>query len=168
MTKTFNLQRFDTDMLAPSKKLVAKAIPVDGGWIAQFSAPGLVPRYVGWSQDNPKVFATAEAAEEEARLAAFEVFNKPRETQARGRNVRIAKLSGPEAADLIARAGVTLTWLAHVATSGNVDRVQSWVDGIDNMPHPVRLLLEAIIAHPDLADLFEDITDSVASERRPR
>lgn len=157
----------ESNVLAPSKKFVARAIPVDGGYIALFSIPGLIPRYVGYDQTNPRVFPTAEQAEIEARTAAFKIANSPRETQARGKNVRTEKLSGSDVAILIAEAGLSLTLLAHIAGT-NVNRVQSWIDGVDSMPHPIRLLLEIFKAHPELIDMAESITESVSTERRPR
>lgn len=151
-------------MLAPSRSFVARAIPVQGGFIAQFSAPGLIPRYVGRDQDKPRVFSTAEEAEEAARKAAFEVANRPRKTQARGKNVKVAKLSGPDAAVLIAEANLTLTLCAFLAGT-SVDRVQSWVDGVDSMPHPVRLLLEIFKENPDMIDIAERVTEAVTVPR---
>lgn len=157
----------EVDVLAPSKSFVARAIPVEGGFIAQFSAPGLIPRYIGRSQDNPKIFISAQKAEEEARKAAFEIANSPRKNQARGKNVKIEKLSGPPVAVLIAEAGLTLTLCAHIAGT-SIDRVQSWIDGLDFMPHPIRLLLEIFKAHPEIVDMAEDITDRASIEKRPR
>lgn len=167
MSKLFDLHRFETDMLAPSRSFVARAIPVQGGYIAQFSAPGLIPRYVGMNQDDPKVFATAEDAEEAARKAAFAVANKPRQTQRRGKDVRYEKLSGPDFAVLLAESGLSLTLFAYIYGS-SVDRVQGWIDGADNAPHPARVLLEIFKANPDMVDVAEDVTNAATTDRRPR
>lgn len=156
-------------MLAPSKSYVAKAIPVDGGYIAQFSAPGLIPRYVARSHepDNPIVFDTAEEAENEARRAAFGILNKPRQTQRRGKDVRYQKLSGPEFAVLLAESGLSLTLFAHIYGT-SVSRAQGWLDGADNAPHPARVLLEIFKANPEMVDVAEDVTNAATTDRRPR
>ena len=150
----------------PSKTFVAKAVPCQDGFYAKFSAPGLIPRLVGYQQ-QPKVFATAEAAENAARLAAFEVANAPRKTQRRGKDVRYTKLSGPDFAVLLAESGLSLTLFAYLYGT-SPDRVQSWLDGVDGCPHPVRVLLEIFKRHPETIDTAEDVTEKVTTERRPR
>lgn len=167
MSKLFDPHRFETDMLAPSRSFVARAIPVQGGFIAQFSAPGLIPHYVGRDQDNPRVFATAKEAEDAARLTAIEVANKPRKTQRRGKDVRYEKLTGPDFAVLLAESGLSLTLFSYIYGT-SVDRAQSWVDGLDNAPHPARVLLEIFKANPDMVDVAEDVTNAATTERKPR
>lgn len=154
-------------VLAPSKSYVAKAIPVEGGYIAQFSAPGLIPRYVARPHDpeNPTVFPTIAEAEGAARVAVFGALNAPRKQHARGKNERYEKLSGPDFAVLLAESGLGLTFFAWLYGT-SPDRVQSWIDGTDNAPHPARVMLEVFKAHPNAVDIAEEVTNAVTTNRR--
>lgn len=158
----------EEDLLAPSKTLVAKAIPVEDGYIAQFSAPGLIPRYVSLAHtpSTPIVFDTEEEAENAARKAAFGIFNTPRQTQARGKNVRFQKMTGEEFAVALAEARIGMTLFAYVYGT-SVDRVQTWIDGTDGVPHPARVLLALFKESERNVDIAEEVTDSVTTDRRP-
>lgn len=158
----------ESEVLQPSKTLVAQAIPVEDGWLAQFSAPGLIPRYVTMthSPDVPHVFDTKVEAEEAARKAAFGIFNKPRQTQSRGKNDRYEKMSGPEFAVALAETGVGLSLFAYVYGT-SVDRAQAWIDSTENVPHPARVLLALFKDSARNVDIAEKVTDSVTTARRP-
>lgn len=152
--------------LVPSKSYIAKAVPANGGFHALFSAPGLLPRLVG-AHAAPQVFTSPAAAEIAAMRALYGILNEPRQQQARGKDMRYQKLSGPEFAVLLAETGIGLTLFAHLYGT-SPDRVQSWIDGVDSPPHPARILLELFKRQPVLVDIAEGVTEAVTTERRPR
>ncbi len=153
----------------PSKQYVAKAVPCDGGFHAKFSAPGLYPRPVtrATAPDRPRLFNREIEAQYAAMTALFGILNKPRETQRRGKDTRYQKLTGPELAVLLAEAEIGLSLFAWIWGT-TPDRAQSWIDGADGTPHPVRILLEFFKRHPELIDEAIEITSKVSAERRPR
>lgn len=153
-------------ILAPSKTFIAKAIQTSDGFHAVFSAPGLVPRKVG-RDGHPFAFDSEKEAENAALRALFGALNAPRETQGRGRDTRYRKLTGPEFAVLLAESKIGLTLFAHIYGTFP-DRVQSWIDGTNDVPHPARVLLEIFKAHPKTVDTAERVTEAVATERKPR
>lgn len=156
------------DVLAPSKTYVANAIPRDDGYLAQFSAPGLIPRYVSHAHNNdPIVYDTEEDAKNAARDAMMRILNAPRRTQVRGKNARYEKMTGPEFAVALAESGLSLTLFAFIFGT-SVDRAQQWIDGVDNVPHPARVLLALFRDNPQNVDIAEQVTESVTTDRRPR
>lgn len=162
---TIDLGSDEEDVLAPSKTFVAKAIPTDDGYLAQFSAPGLIPRYVTYAHNNEAVvYPSQDAAEDAAREATFAILNKPRKGHKRGKQEKYQKLSGPDFAVLLAESGVGLSLFAYLYGS-SIDRVQGWIDGLDNAPHPARVLLEIFKADPRMIDIAEVITDSCTTDR---
>jgi hypothetical protein len=153
----------------PSKTYVAKAVPVEGGFHAKFSAPGLIPRLV-MDPDNhnrPRLFMAEQAAQISAMYALYGILNKPRKSHLRGKDVRYKKLDGPEFAVLLAETNIGLTLFAWL-WGCSMDRAQSWLDGTDGTPHPVRILLELFKRHPELVDEAIEITEKVTTERKPR
>ena len=75
-------------------------------------------------------------------------------------------MNGPEFAVALAEAGIGLTLFAYIYGT-SIERAQQWIDGIESVPHPVRLLLELFRAYPTTIDLAESVTDAHTIARRP-
>lgn len=65
----------------PAKLYVAKAVRARGGlWLAQWAAPGQIPRYVN-DEDGPEIFQSEGAAEHAAAICLVDALNaRPRGT----------------------------------------------------------------------------------------
>lgn len=139
------------------------------GFIALWIAPGLVADIVRPDGKTPAIFNT----EFEAELAGWrrmaEVLNGPRlrANKNQGRPERYQRLTGPEFAEELRAAGITPTFFAYLyATSQH--RVLTWIDGSEDLPHPVRVLLALFQADEANVDVAENVTDKVTTERKPR
>lgn len=139
------------------------------GYVAVWIAPGLVADIVRPDGKTPAVYST----EFEAELAGWrrmaEVLNGPRirANKQQGKPERYVRLSGPELAEQLRAAGITPSFLAYLyATSQH--RVLTWIDGAEDVPHPIRVLLALFRADATNIDIAENVTDKVTSERKPR
>ena len=162
------IEQFMADRV-PSNVYFARAVPLPNGkFQAIYSAPGRLPAVSAREDGTPYVYNTEVEAEAGAAMHLHRVLNAPRieARRSQGKSERYEKLTGPEFAMLMARAGVTATWFAYVYGTTQ-QRVLGWIDGVDQVPHPARLLLELIIADESNGDLIERITDSVTTSRRP-
>ena len=167
----------------PAVTFVATAIPLpDGRYLAQYAAPGLVPSYVTVGNPPvPKVFQESWDAENEARKTLFNTLNRARRpivkrvdaagnvTERRVLRVkreRQKKLTGREFAIKLAEAGLTPTFMAFLYGT-SPDRVMKWIDGIEDIPHPVNVLLEIFKSDPRTIDVAEALTASVTTRMEP-
>lgn len=152
----------------PSNIFIAKGVPLQNGkFHAVYAAPGLTPVVSSKDDGTPYVYNTEEEAEAWAAKHLHRVLNAPRQKANSKAAERYQKLTGSEFAVLLARAGVTRTWFAYVYGTSE-QRVFGWIDGVDQVPHPARLLLELIIADEKNAGIVEAVTDQVTTERKPR
>lgn len=153
----------------PSHIYFARAVPLPSGkFHAVYSAPGRLPAVSAREDGTPYVYNTEAEAEAGAARHLHRVLNAPRIEAKKhgGKSERYEKLTGPEFAMLLSRAGVTATWFAYVFGTSQ-QRVLGWLDGVDQVPHPARLLLELILADGANGDIIERVTDSVTTSRRP-
>lgn len=150
----------------PAKKYIARAIPHGGFFYAQWAAPGMVPKYV-LERGNRAVFDTHEEAEEAARYHLFNALNSVRDGRISGKPERYRKMTAAEGAVLLAEAGLTPSFFAFLYGTSR-ERVLKWIDGVEDWPHPARLLLKIFKANPGMIDLAETVTESVTTERKPR
>lgn len=153
----------------PSSTLIMRAVPAGNGkFHALYSAPGLIPEIAKTADGRPYEYNSEMEAEWGAGKALVGIFNSPRirARQNQGRPERYAKISGPEFAMLLQRANITPTFLAYLAGT-TPQRVLTWIDGTDNCPHPIRVMLELFIADEKNIDRAEVLTDGVTTERRP-
>lgn len=157
--------------LKPSVKLVAKAILRDNGagWVAQFSAPGLIPRFVTWPDGSLRLFDTEGEAEFDAMRAAISVFNSPRDRlQGQGRRFtgggRPAKMKGGDLAAALRRHDMKPGDLAYIADKP-VKRVYGWLDGTQDIPHEIRVLMAIFDQNDPMVDVAEDVTFEAIQER---
>lgn len=150
----------------PAKKFVAQAVPYAGGYRAQWAAPGLVPAFV-MERGSVAVFGSKDSAENAARIHLFNALNLPRERRTSGKPERYKKMTSVEGAVKLRESGLTPSFLAYLYGTSQ-DRVLKWIDGVEDWPHPARLLLEIFKACPAMIDIAERVTDSVTEERKPR
>lgn len=153
----------------PSHVYIARAVPVPGGkFQALYSAPGLETAIAKTKDGRPYEYSSEVEAEAGAVRALHGVLNAPRikARASQGKSERYRKLTGPEFAVLLRQAGVTATWFAYVMGT-SVERVLKWVDGVDDVPHPARLLLMLILADERNAGIIEKVTDENTTTRRP-
>lgn len=136
------------------------------GFVSTVWAPGLAPHTMK-QNGSVLIFDT----EDEAKLAGIEellhILNMPRERDRRtSKPERYEKLSGPEFANLLAEAGITMKFFCYLYSTTE-KRVFQWIDGFNEKgqeelaPHPVRVLLEIFKAFPETIDLAENVTDKV-------
>lgn len=150
--------------MKPAIRHVANAIRHPSGkYLAQYAAPGMVPLFV--SRHNvPSLFDTEEDARTEAALVLVDVLKSRKRDTSKPEVYR--KLTGDEFAVLLAEAGLTPTFFAYLYGTTQ-ERVIKWIDGVDDVPHPVRLILETWKRHPETIDTSEAVTESVTTQRRP-
>lgn len=150
----------------PARRFIAKSILTSGGFRAQWAAPGLVPAYV-MDRGRPAVFDDEDSAENAARFHLFNALNKARDGLISGKPERYRKMTASEGAIALAEAGLTPSFFAFLYGTSR-DRVLKWIDGVEDWPHPARLLLEIFKANPSTIGLAEAVTDSVTEARKPR
>lgn len=150
----------------PSTHYFAKALPArDGGFTAQYGMPGLLPTRLKDDTGNVALFDTADEAEYEAMRAMIAVLNT-RSMSLRGRDKRewYRKLTPAELAVLIGKAGITPTFFAYLYGT-DPSRVLKWLEGLEDIPHPARILLQILIDYPGSINVAERLTDSIATAR---
>ncbi|AMX93693.1 MULTISPECIES: hypothetical protein [Mesorhizobium] len=139
------------------------------GFIALWIAPGLVADIVRPDGKTPAIFST----ELEAELAGWrrmaEVLNGPRirANRDQGKKERYQRLTGPEFAEQLRAAGITPTFLAFIYST-SPHRVLTWLDGAEDIPHPIRVLLALFQADERNIDIAERVTEAITTERKPR
>lgn len=152
----------------PSKLFVAQGRPQPSGkFHALYSAPGLLPDLVKDPTSGvPREFDTDEEAQVGALFALIGVLNAPRRRflGASGhRKARPAKIGGPEFAALLRAAGLQPSELAYI-TDKPVDRIFGWIDGKQDIPHEIRLLLELFNRDAVAIDIAYNVTDDAVAE----
>lgn len=129
--------------LIPAKTYIARAKPLGGRYHALFAAPGLLPDVSRYPSGEAVEFATAEEAEIEAMRALFSSLNAPRQ-ELKGASVRAAgkpaKISSSDFAVALRVLGISPAQFS-VIYGTSMNRVMQWIDGADEVPHPIRLLL---------------------------
>lgn len=139
------------------------------GFIAVWIAPGLVPDIVRPDGKAPAIFDTEIEAEIAGWRRMAEVMNGPRirANKNQGKPERYKRLSGPEFAEALRAAGITPTFLAYLYST-SAHRVLTWIDGAEDIPHPVRVLLALFQDDERNIDIAEKVTEAVTTERKPR
>lgn len=124
----------------PSSKFFAKAIPSrdGGGFLGQFSAPGLVPAYVN-ENGRPRTFSNELAAELAAARTLVEVLNS-RQT-ATPRSSGYVRPSPETLSRAIEAANISVSEFARIY-GANIKTVYKWLDGMQDIPHAVSVFIE--------------------------
>ena len=151
------------EVLKPAKTFVARAVPdAEGGFNAMFAAPGLIPvRSTRFGDPRPLRFETEDEAVIEAMRALFALLNRPRE-KARHHEVKLGRpkrLTGAELALQMEELGMTRELLALIYGT-SLNRILQWIDGVEDIPHPIRVLLALFRDNPDRnIDIAEAVTN---------
>lgn len=167
----------------PSRSYIAKGIPHPQGaggygWIAQWAYPGMPPELLRDENGAVQLYRTKADADAAAAMGLVDKLNsrnrtidppkvRPEEGRAHGTRSprdRYTKLTGEEFMTLLAEAGLDPGFFAYLYGT-SPDRIVKWADGIDMVPHPVRILLEIFKEFPDAVDLAEDVTEEVSGSR---
>lgn len=153
----------------PSSSYIIRAVPAGNGkFNALYSAPGLIPEIAQSPDGRAYEYNTEQEAEWGAAKAMIGILNSSRRrARDHGKQERYRKLTGPELAQLIAKIGITPSFLAYIKGT-TPERVLKWIDNVENVPHDIRVLLEIFVAFGKPAiDKAEEVTDAVTTERRP-
>lgn len=152
----------------PSSTYIMRAVPAGNGkFHALYAAPGLVPDIAKTADGRPYEYNTEIEAEHGAARYRDGLLNTVRRNARSSKQETYRKLTGPEFAVLLQQANLTPSLMAYLYGTTQ-QRVMNWIDGVDSVPHPVRVMLELFIADEKNVDIAERVTDGVATERRPR
>lgn len=147
----------------PSSTFIMRAVPLQNGkFQALFAAPGLVPDIAKKADGTPYEYNTEAEAEHGAARTLFRILNGVRRNARSGKHDSYRKLTGPEFATLLSTANITPNLFAYLYGTRQ-QRVLKWIDGAEDIPHPVRILLELFIADPKNIDRAESVTDGVTT-----
>ncbi|TAA54581.1 hypothetical protein [Shinella sp. JR1-6] len=146
-----------TDM-KPASRRICRAVPKGDKFVAEYAMPGLVPEYVQVG-GAVKKFETAEAAEI-AALKAFASLYDSRTLDTR-KNKGYVRMTGAELALALDELNVTPTFFAEL-TGFPQSRVMGWIDGVQDIPHSVYLVIHLMRFNPEkMIDRAEDLLDRV-------
>lgn len=174
MTYAVSIREYDLDIeeqmaqRISSSVFIVRAVPMGGGkFNALYSAPGLVPAIAESADGRVYEYNSEKEAEAGAAKALIGILNAPRvrARQSEGKPERYQKLTGPEFAVLLQRAELTLTFFAELYGTSQ-QRVLQWIDSAEDVPHPVRIILELFVADPKNIDRAQAVTNAVTTSRR--
>jgi hypothetical protein len=167
--------------LKASRHYIAEAVPNPSGdgYIAQWAAPGFVPRPVlDTSTHQPSVFDTEREAEAEARRVLFNSLNSASAPRSRAfvpnrpgpqQDVLFQKMAAGDFAAKLADADITIPELAFIWGT-KPERVDNWIKGIDAVPFAMHWVLELLVADQNN---FEEAMNAAAKhveikQRKPK
>lgn len=130
------------------------------GYTASFQTPGFEPVEIRHSDRTPIMFDTEDAAIAAAGERMCEILNvRTRNRSAHG----TIRMGGADLALALRSADVSPSQLARIFGT-RTDRVLNWIDGVEDIPHSVRILL-ALLHTPGAKELAMEITENVSIER---
>jgi DNA-binding transcriptional regulator YiaG len=137
------------------------ATPARDGFTASYTVPGLEgPRFV-MDRGQPLVVPNDVDALAEAGVNLCEFMNE--RTRSR-RKFGYTRLGGAELAIALRDLGLTPSEFA-ILYGSNLQRVMQWMDGEDDVPHQVRVML-ALFTLPGAIGLARQITSAATYDRR--
>lgn len=145
----------------PASRLIAKALPRGSSFAAQFSLPGLVPDLVR-DGGGVRTFPTEREAEIAAMEAVIRLYeSRTIDNRKAGGYVR---LPGAELAILLDKLDITPTYFAEIVGVPQ-HRVMKWLDGEQDIPHSVHVLVKLLAHSDENFDIAEKITEQ--SQEKP-
>ncbi|THK34002.1 hypothetical protein EHS39_33030 [Ensifer sp. MPMI2T] len=144
----------------PAARRISKALPRGDKFAGQFALPGLVPDLVRVG-DRIQLFDT----EREAEIAALEACallydSRTIDTRKAG---GYRRLSGSELAVALAELDVTVTYFAEIAGVPQ-HRALKWLDGEQDIPHSVHVLVKLLLMNAANFDMAARITRECQEE----
>ena len=125
-------------MAKPATRYFAKPHYIDGLLYGQFAMPGIVPMLVGEHKGEPRTFRTEEDAYSAACRGLVEIM------QARSVNTSkaggYARMTPAEFGEALGTVNITATYFAEIYGVPYL-RVMKWLDGEQDIPHAVRMVL---------------------------
>lgn len=148
----------------PSQRFIAQGVrqKANGRFIAQYSAPGALPRLVLSEDGSPVEFVVEQEAEIAAMYALFASLNAPRvkERIATWGSIQTEKWGGADLGAALSAVGLAPEVFADIYGT-KLSRMSDWLGGKDAVPHPVRLLLSIFRALPEAIEVAVAITASI-------
>ncbi len=141
----------------PSKTYFSKVLPVFGGYMAQFSLPGLSPNYVR-ENGKPKVFKDEDEAETAALWALTAVLQNRIYDERKAGPYHL--LTGAQLANEIDAIGITVTEFG-VLGGWPQSRVMKWLEGEADIPHYVRVFAKLLASPLNLAEARKATNDAM-------
>ena len=148
----------------PARRYFVRAvrIPAANEWHAEFGFPGGHPDFVQES-GRRVVYDNEGQAVADAGETMCDLLNSRK--RQRSKPERYRRMTGPEVAVALADLEITPTAFAWLYGTSQ-DRVLKWIDTVEDIPHPVRVLL-ATLALPGALITARQTTSSVTTERHP-
>lgn len=143
----------------------AEELPGGGGFVGRFTAPGYELMYVETASGQREVFPDADTAEIAAARILIKLLTQRSNQLAFEKNERYRKMTPAELAEGLAAAGITAELLAHIMGT-DPNRVRKWLEGLEDVPHPARIILALLGAAPSNVDVAVKATDAVATARK--
>lgn len=139
----------------PASRRITKALPRGAKFVGQFALPGLVPDLVK-DRNGVRQFDT----EREAELAAMETVlnvydSRTIDTRSAG---GYRRLTGAELAVLLDEIDITPTYFSEICGVPQ-HRVMKWMDGEQDIPHSVHVLVKLLAHSDENFDIAEKITE---------
>ncbi|MCW5697347.1 MAG: hypothetical protein KIS96_11530 [Bauldia sp.] len=145
----------------PSRRYFVRSVPVRDGFLGEFTFPGKDVQRVH-PEDGP-LFDDDRYAVAAAGEALCDALNdRTRGTLKHG----YQRMGGAEFAAALADLQITPAEFAILYGSVH-KRVMDWIDGNEEIPHPVRILLAAFTL-PGALQLARQVTSTVTHDRRDR
>lgn len=139
----------------PASRLIAKALARGDSFVAQFALPGLVPALVQGA-DGARSFDTSRAAEIAAMEAVIRLYDSRTFDSRKAGGYR--RLTGSEFATLLNEMDITPTYFAEIAGFPQ-SRIMGWLDGEQDIPHSVHVLVKLLVASDENFELARTITE---------
>lgn len=144
----------------PASRVICQTRPYNDGYAGLIALPGLYPDFVRRGEEVV-VLKTAGAARNEALEALFRLYDsRTRDTRTAGGYKR---LTGAEFAALLAKINVTPTFFAEISGFPQA-RIMKWIDGEQDIPHSVHVLVILMADSKRNIDLAEEITEKCKSD----
>lgn len=144
----------------PASRLIAKGLPRGDKFAGQFALPGLVPDLVR-DRTGIVLFDTEREAEIAAMEAVLRLYDsRTIDTRKAG---GYSRLSPADLAVKLGQLDITVTLFAEIAGVPQ-HRVMKWLDGEQDVPHSVRVLLELMLMNDANYELAAKITRECLEE----
>lgn len=139
----------------PASRLIAKALPRGDRFAAQFALPGLIPDLVR-DGGGVRTFPTEREAEVAAMEAVLRLYESRTIDTRKAGGYR--RLTGADLAVLLDELDITPTYFAEIVGVPQ-HRVMKWLDGEQDIPHSVHVLVKLLVHSDENFDIAEKITE---------